>query len=187
MSIKASELKKGRVIMYEGNMFTVKDIQHVAKGNWRSYYQVKLKNFKTGQIIDQRMATDDRLETVFVQTKELEYLYRDGDSYVLADPETYDQTPVPAELIGDAAQFMKENCRVTCDIIEGQIVNLEPPLVVELAVTDTPPSIKGATATNQNKEATLETGARVKVPPFIEVGEVLRIDTRTGEYIERAK
>ncbi len=187
MSVKVSELRKGQVIMYEGIMYTIKDMQHVAKGNWRSYYQVKLKDFKTGRIIDQRMAVDDRIETVFVQTKPYEYLYRDGTDYVLADVDTYDQIPVPADTFGDAIRFLKENTRVTCEVIDGVIVNAELPNTVELAVTDTPPGIKGATATNQSKEATLETGAKVKVPPFVDIGEVIRVDTRTGEYLERAK
>ena len=187
MSVKVSELKKGQVIQYDGGMYTIKDMQHVAKGNWRSYYQVKLKNFVTGQIIDQRMAVDDRVELVFVQTKDFEYLYNDGREYVLADPETYDQTPVSADLFGDSLQFLKENIRVTCAIIEGKIVNIELPNTVELAVKDAPPVVKGATATNQNKEAVLETGARVKVPAFVQIGDVIRVDTRTGEYLERAK
>ena len=186
-SVKASELKKGQLVLHDGVRYTIKDIQHVAKGNWRSYYQIKLKNFQTGAVTEQRFATDDRVETVFVQTRELEYLYKDGNDYVLADPETYDQIPVPADTMGDAAQWIKENCRLTCSIIDGQIVSVEAPITVELTVVDTPPAIKGATATNQSKEAVLETGVRVKVPPFVENGTVIRVDTRTGEYLERAK
>ncbi len=185
--IKASELKKGRVIIHDGQMYAVKDIQHVAKGNWRSYYQVQLKHFKTGKIIDQRMGVDDRLEDVFVQTKQMEYLYKDGKDYVLADVETYDQVPVTEDVIGDGVKFLKENTRLTCEIIDGLIVNVELPQVVELAVVETPPTIKGATATNQPKEAVLETGAKVRVPSFIDRGEVVRVDTRSGEYLERAK
>lgn len=187
MSVKASELKRGQVILHDGTRYTIKDIQHVAKGNWRSYYQIKLKNFNTGQVTEQRFSVDDKVETLFVQTKELEYLYREGENLILADPETYDQTPVPVDIVGDGMQFLKENFRLTCSIIDEQIVSAELPIVVELQVTDTPPVVKGATATNQNKEAVMETGAKVKVPPFIEIGEMLRIDTRTGEYLERAK
>ncbi len=185
--IKASELKRGKVILYQGTMYTIKDIQHVAKGNWRSYYQVKLKDFKTGQIIDQRFNMDDRIETAFVQTKEYEYLYRDGAEFVLADTETYDQIPVSEELFGDGFKFLKENMRVTCALVDGKIVSLELPNTVELKVIETPPVVKGATATNQPKDAVLEGGSRVRVPAFIQVGEVVRVDTRTGEYIERAK
>jgi len=187
MSVKVSELKKGQVVLIDGARYTIKDLQHVAKGNWRSYYQVKLKDFKSGRIIDQRMAVDDRVETIYVETKPLEYLYYDGENYVLADPKTYDQIPVSADVIGDGVQFLKENIVLTCAIIDGQIVSAELPFTVELAIKDTVPAIKGATATNQSKDATLETGARIKVPPFIEVGEVVRVDTRTGQYLERAK
>jgi elongation factor P len=187
MSVKASELKKGQVILHEGTRYTIKDIQHVAKGNWRSYYQIKLKNFNTGQVTEQRFAVDDRVETLFVQTKELEYLYRDGDSLVLADPTTYDQIPVPVDIVGDGMQFLKENFHLTCNIIEDKIVSAELPIVVELEIKDTPPVVRGATATNQNKEAIMETGAKVRVPAFLEPGERIRIDTRTGEYLERAK
>lgn len=187
MSVKVSELKRGQVIEYEGLRYTIKDLQHVAKGNWRSYYQVKLKDFKTGRIIEQRMSPDDRIETVFVQTKPFEYLYKDGEDYVMADVDTYDQIPVSGDIFGDALQFLKENTRCVCSVIDGLIVSGDLPNTVDLKVTDCPPGIKGATATNQNKEATLETGAKVKVPPFIEIGEIIRVDTRTGEYLERAK
>jgi len=185
--LRASDLRPGKVVIHEDTLFTVKEATHVAKGNKRSYIQLKLKNFQTGQNIDLRARVDDSFETPFVQTKEYEYLYRDGSEFVLADVETYDQIPVSGELLGDAVKFMKENIRVSCDIVGGQIINLELPHVVELTVIDTPPVVKGATATNQNKEAVLETGTRIKVPPFIDNGEVVRVDTRTGEYIERAK
>ena len=185
--LRANELRPGKVIIYENALYTVKDATHVAKGNKRSYIQLKLKNFQSGQIIDQRARVDDTFETPFVQTKEYEYLYRDGDNFVLADVETYDQIPIASEMLGDAVKFMKENVRVKVDIIDGNMVNIELPHVVELAVKDTPPVVKGATATNQSKDADLETGARIKVPPFIDIGELVRVDTRTGEYIERAK
>jgi elongation factor P len=187
MAIKASELKKGQVILHDGTRYTIKDIQHVAKGNWRSYYQIKLKNFNSGQVTEQRFAVDDRVETLFVQTKEMEYLYREGDNLVLADPETYDQVPMSVDIVGDGMQFLKENFRLTCNIIDGQIVSADLPIVVELQIKDTPPTVRGATATNQTKEAVMETGAQVKVPAFLESGERIRIDTRTGEYLERAK
>jgi elongation factor P len=185
--LRANELRPGKVVEFEGTLYTVKDATHVAKGNKRSYIQLKLKNFQSGQIIDQRARVDDTFETPFVQSKEYEYLYFDGNDYVLADTETYDQIPVSAELIGDALPFLKENERVTCELIEGNIVTVTLPVVVELAVTETTPVVKGATATNQNKDAVVETGAKIKVPPFIEIGEVVRVDTRTGEYMERAK
>jgi elongation factor P len=185
--IKASELKKGKVVQHEGGLYTVSDITRVSKGNWRSYVQVKLKSLKDGRILDARMSVDDRVETPFVDSKPYQYLYREGDHFVLMDQQTYDQVPVPAEVMGDAEQYLRGSEIVILSSIEGRVVAVELPNVVELKVIDAPPVVKGATATNQSKEATLETGLRVRVPPFIEIGEELRIDTRTGEYLERAK
>ncbi|HOO15499.1 MAG: elongation factor P [Phycisphaerae bacterium] len=185
--IKASELRKGKLVSYNNDLYTVHSMQHVAKGNWRSYIQARLKNIKTGQVIDARFNTDEVLETPFVENKPFEYLYRDGDDFVLMDQGNYDQIHVSKDVMGDAELYLKGNEVVVCTIIDDKIVGVELPNVVELAVVDTTPPIKGATVTNQNKDAELETGLRVKVPPFIENGEVLRIDTRTGEYIERAK
>ncbi len=185
--IKASELKKGRVVLHEGALYTVSDIQRVSKGNWRSYLQVKLKSLKDGRVTDARMSVDDRVDTPFVDTKPYQYLYRDGDHFVLMDQQTYDQFHAPADVMGDADHYLRGNEIVTVSFIEGKIVAIELPNTVDLKVVDTPPQVRGATATNQSKDATLETGLKVRVPPFIEVGEEVRVDTRTGEYLERAK
>jgi len=185
--MKASELRKGKLISHGGELYTVHTSRHVAKGNKGSYMQVKLKSVKSGNLTDTRFSVDDRVETPFLDTKPYEYLYRDGNDFVLMDQETFDQIHVSADLMGEADQFLKGNEIVVCGMVEGRVVTSELPNTVELTVTDTTPPIKGATVTNQNKDATLETGLRVKVPPFIENGELLRIDTRTGEYIERAK
>lgn len=184
--IKASELRKGRVVMHEGQLYNVADITRVSKGNWRSYLQAKLKSFKTGQLLDVRYAVDDKVETPHVEGKEYEYLYREGEEFVLMDKETYDQVHVSSAVMGDAHYYLKGNESIQTQIIDGAIVGVELPNVVELKVVDTPPVVKGATATNQTKDADLETGLRVKVPPFIDIGEMLRVDTRTGEYLERA-
>ena len=185
--IKASELKKGRVVQHEGALYTVTDVQRVSKGNWRSYLQVKLKSLKDGRVLDARMSVDDRVETPFVDTKPFQYLYRDGNDFVLMDEQTYDQITISRDVIGDADQYLRGNEQVTVSTINGKIVSVELPNVVTLKVVDTPPVVRGATATNQTKDATLETGLRVRVPPFVENGEDIRIDTRTGEYLERAK
>lgn len=185
--ILTNDLRAGRAILYENDIWIVKDFEHKAKGNWRSYMQTRLKNFRTGQIIDVRFNMGERIETPFIESKEYEYLYNEGEQLVCMDVETYDQIHVDKDVMGDLLRFLKPNERITCQIYEGKVIGVELPNVVELAVTDTPPVVKGSTATNQNKEATLETGAKVKVPPFIEIGEVLRIDTRSGEYLERAK
>jgi len=185
--IRAVDLRKGRTVIYQDDIFVVHDCHHVAKGNKRSYMQTKLKNVKSGQIIDVRFSVDDRLDTPFMQEKEYEYLYESGDELVLMDTETYEQVHVSKELIGDGMNYLKPNERVTCQIHEGNIVTASLPNVVELEVVDAPPVVKGATVTNQPKEVTLETGLRVRVPAFIEAGEKVRIDTRSGEYVERAK
>ncbi len=185
--IKAVEMRKGMIVEHEGQLWTVHDFQIVSKGNWRSYIAAKLKNFKTGQVVDSRFSTDDRIETPRVEGKDFEFLYREGDNFVMMDVQTYDQMTIHADLVPDGKHYLKGNERCKCLILDGQVVGVELPNVVELAVADTPPAIKGATATNQMKDATLETGLRVRVPPFIETGEVIRVDTRSGEYIERAK
>lgn len=184
--IKAFDLKKGKVILHQGELYTVHEVTIMAKGNWRSYMQVKLRHLKTGRMVDDRFSTDDKVETPFVETKPCEYLYREGDDFVMMDPTSFEQIQVSGEVMGDAHLYLKGNESCSVQSIDGKIVSVELPNVVELTVTDTTPVVRGATATNQTKDATLETGLLVKVPPFIENGEVLRIDTRSGEYIERA-
>ncbi len=185
--IKASELKKGRLVSHENQYYTVHTIQLVSKGNWRSYIQTKLRNIKSGQLLDVRFAVDDRVETPFIDTRPYEYLYREGDHYVMMDKETFDQISVPAESVPDAEMYLRGNETVTCGLIDGKVVTVELPDVVELKVVEAPPVVRGATATNQTKDVVMETGLRIRVPPFIENGEMLRVDTRTGEYLERAK
>lgn len=185
--IKANDLRKGKLVSHEGQLYTVHTAQHVAKGNKRSYIQTRLKAVKGGQLIDVRFSVDDRIETPFIDTKPYEFLYRDGHTFIVMDPESYDQLHIPAEAMEDGGKFLKGNETLVCAIVEGEVVTVELPNTVELSVADTSPAIKGATATNQNKDAILETGLKIKVPPFIAVGEVVRVDTRTGEYIERAK
>ncbi len=185
--IKATELRKGRYCIYDGELYTCHDAQHVAKGNKRSYMQVKLKKYTTGQVIDVRFKVDDTIEIPFVETKEYEYLYQESNGYVLMDNETYDHVTIDKELLGDAVNYLKENTPVSGQLYNGVLIGVELPQVVELQIKDTPPVVKGATATNQPKDAILETGARIRVPAFIEPGERVRVDTRSGAYLERAK
>jgi elongation factor P len=184
--VKAIDLREGQVILHDGQLWIVHESQRVAKGNWRSYMAVKLKNFKRGNVVDFRFRMDEQFESPFVEDKPFEYLYRDGEDYVLMHTETFDQMQVSKDLIPNGDKFLKGNERVMCKLMEGKIVGVDLPNTVELAVVEAPPQIKGATATNQTKEVVLETGYKVRVPPFISTGEVLRIDTRTGEYLERA-
>jgi len=185
--IKAVDLRKGKTVLHDGQLCIVHEAQHVAKGNKRSYMQTKMKNFKTGVMSDVRFSVDDRLEVPFVEQKQFEFLYRDGDKFVVMDSESFDQFPVAADVVGDAAQWLRPNEKITCEIYNGQMVSFILPNTVELTITDAPPVVKSSTATNQMKEAVVETGARVRVPPFVAIGERICIDTRTGQYLERAK
>jgi elongation factor P len=185
--IKAVDLRKGKTVLHDGQLFIVHDAQHVAKGNKRSYMQVKLKNFKQGNVIDVRFRVDDALETPFVEAKEYEFLYEDASGFVIMDTKTYDQVTVPVEVVGEAKDYLVANEKVACQVLDGQIISFELPNTVTLTITDTPPIVKGATASAQMKDATLETGARVKVPGFVEPGDKVRVDTRTGQYLDRAK
>jgi elongation factor P len=185
--IKAVDLRKGKTVLVDGQLCVVHEAQHVAKGNKRSYMQTKMKNFKTGVISDVRFSVDDRLEVPFVEQKQYEFLYREGEKFIVMDMESFDQIAVSAEVVGDAVQWLRPNEKITCEIFNGQMVSFILPNTVELEVKDAPPVVKGATATNQMKEAVLETGAKVRVPPFVEIGNRICVDTRTGEYLERAK
>ncbi|NOT02834.1 MAG: elongation factor P [Phycisphaerales bacterium] len=185
--IKAVDLRKGKTIMHEGAICVVHESAHVAKGNKRSYMQTKLKNVKTGTIQEVRFTVDARLEVPYVESKEFEFLYKDGPGYVLMDKGNFEQIHAGAELFDDAVRFLKSNETVTAMICNGIMIGLELPNVVELEVTDAPPVVRGATVTNQPKDAVVETGARVRVPAFIDIGERIRVDTRTGDYLDRVK
>jgi elongation factor P len=185
--IKATEIRRGMAINVEGTVYLVHDFQHVAKGNWRSYIQLKIRNLKTGQLLEQRIRSTDTIEEAFVDKKDVEYLYSQNKEHVFMDTETYEQMTIHDDIVGEVMKWLKPNTQVQLTISEGQIVGVEAPNTVDLQVIDTPPVVKGSTATNQSKEATLETGVKVRIPPFVEKGEIVRIDTRTGEYVERVK
>lgn len=185
--IKAVDLKKGRVINYEGQMWTVVDTKHSVQQQRAALMRTKIKNFVTGQTLEVRFDPEDIIEVPFLETKEFEYLYDEADSLVLMDTHTYDQVNVPKEMLGEGIKFLTPNTKLSAAVNEGNIITVELPQVVELKVIEAPPVVKGATVTNQPKDVVLETGARVKVPAFIAAGEVVRVDTRSGEYLERAK
>jgi len=186
MAIKAIDLRRGMAVNFKDGIWVCIDNQKVAKGNWRSYQVIQLKNYKTGQLIEDRFRTDEGFEEIFLNRRQMEYLYSEGDRMVVMDPNSFEQTEVPTELVGDKKVFLVPNITVEVAFVENQPINVELPNVVELKVTDTPPQLKGATATNQLKDAECEGGAKVKVPPFVEIGTVIRVDTRTGEYLSRA-
>ncbi|MDG3002962.1 elongation factor P [Paludisphaera mucosa] len=187
MMIKATDVRRGMVITMEGVNFVVVDFAHHTPGNLRAMVQTKLRNMNSGALIDKRLRSVDQIEVPYVETKEYEYLYSAGDEHVFMDTETYDQLHFSPEIIGTAMSFLLPNSRVMVKYINDKPVSIEIPDSVELSVADTPPALAGATATNQYKEATMETGLKVQVPPFIKPGEKIRIDTRTSEYLERVK
>jgi elongation factor P len=184
--IKATDLRAGQAIKWEGQLYIVKEAALQTRGNWRSFIIAKFSRVPDGAVMDQRIQSHLAIEDVNVDRKPMTFIYRDGKDYVLMD-ETGEQIPVGEAMIGEGVQWLIPETKVDTVMIEGKIVSIELPNTIDLQVVETPPEIKGATATNQLKEATLETGAKVRVPPFIKNGEKVRIDTRTGEYLERAK
>ena len=187
MMIKANDIRRGMVITMEGTDYVVVDFAHHTPGNLRAMVQTKLRNMNNGSLIEKRLRSVDQIEVPYVETKPYEYLYSSGDEHVFMDTETYDQLSFPPEILGTAMQYLLPNSKVMVMYVGDKPVSVDVPASIDLTVTDTPPSLKGATATNQDKEAILETGLKIQVPPFIGPGEKIRIDTRTGEYIERVK
>jgi elongation factor P len=187
-SIEYSKVRKGMVIIGdEGQLFAVLDRDLKTPGNLPSKLTLRLKNLKTGFVNEKRVHPEDRVEQAYLDRREMQYIYQDGDGFVFMDTETYDQITMAREWIGDSAPFMKEGTKAQVCLFEGKPLSLELPPTVELQVTDTEPSLKGATANALYKPATLETGLKTTVPPFVSVGETIVVDTRTGEYLSRAK
>jgi elongation factor P len=185
--MRASEMKKGQTIIMDGKLYSVVDYHHVKLGKGGAVYQTKLKNLLDGSIHNVRLRTEEQVEQAFLDKRKYEYLYSSGSKHVLMDITNYEQITLDDDAFGDGQKYLKPNSRLQVSMYEGRPVVVELPNTVDLKVTDTPPDIKGATATNQNKPATLETGVIVQVPPFIKVGEVIRVDTRSGEYLTRAR
>jgi elongation factor P len=184
--IPATQIKKGMVIIHNGELHQVVSFNHVTPGNWRGMVQTKLRNLKTGSIVDNRFRSEDRVDRAILDQHEMEYLYKDGEQYCFMNTETFEQVFLGEETIGDALPFLKANTRIVVDFYEGAPVSIDLPMTVDLEVVETEPGIKGATASRTTKPATLETGLVVQVPVFIERGDVLRIDTYDKKYIERA-
>ena len=185
-TITAGDFRNGVTFEKDGSVCTVVEFQHVKPGKGAAFVRTKYKNVMTGAIREESFNPTAKFEQAVVERKDAEYSYNDGDLYYFMDPETYDLVPIGAELLGDNFRFVKEN--MVCKVLsyKGNVFGIEPPNFVELQVTETEPGVKGDTATNVTKPATLETGAEIKVPIFINEGEMIRVDTRTGEYMERA-
>ncbi|MCD8218836.1 MAG: elongation factor P [Ruminococcus sp.] len=184
--ISAGDFRNGVTFELDGNVVQVIEFQHVKPGKGAAFVRTKYKNVITGAVVERSFNPTDKYPTAFIERKDMQYLYEDGDLYYLMDTETYEQLPIDRSKLGDAFRFVKENMEVKVLSYKGNVFGVEPPNFVELVVTETDPGFKGDTATNATKPATLETGAEIKVPLFIDQGETIRIDTRTGEYMERA-
>ena len=184
--VVAGDFKNGVTFEMEGNVLQVIEFQHVKPGKGAAFVRTKLRNVITGAVIEKTFSPTDKFENAYVERKEMQYSYDDGDLYHFLDTETWEETLVSHATVGEDFRFVKEE--MMCKIVsyKGNVFAVEPPTFVELAVTDTDPGFAGNTATNTLKPATVETGAEVKVPLFIEVGEVIKIDTRSGEYLSRA-
>lgn len=185
-AINNSNIRGGMTIDFRGTWFEVVNSQHIKPGKGGAFTKVRAKNLETGRTIDITLKPVDKVEQLFSEQKNMEYLYRDGDSLVLMDNETYEQEMVPAAMLGDQIGFLKENTIVEAKFVEEKLIGFDLPKHMVLEITKSDPGVKGDTATNTTKPATLETGAEVQVPLFINEGEMIRVDTRTGEYIERA-
>ena len=183
--LTAGDFKNGVTFEMDGKVYQVIEFQHVKPGKGAAFVRTKYRDVVTGAIREQSFNPTAKFENAVIERKDLEYLYNDGELYYFMDPVTYDQVPLNADKLGDNFKFVKENTTCRISSWKGSVFSVEPPTFVELAVVETEPGVRGDTATNVTKEATLETGAVVKVPIFINEGEVLKIDTRTGDYVER--
>ncbi len=185
--VMAGDFRNGVTFEMDGNVLQIIEFQHVKPGKGAAFVRTKCRNVLTGSVVERTFNPSDKFENAYVERKEMQYLYKDGDLYYFMDMETYEQMPLNSSTLDDNFKFVKENMMCKVASYKGKVFGVEPPMFVELEVTDTEPGYKGDTATGASKNATLETGAQIKVPLFIDIGEVLRIDTRTGEYLERAQ
>ena len=185
--ISAGDFRNGITFEENGQVIQVVEFQHVKPGKGAAFVRTKTRNVISGAVVEKTYNPTDKFPVAYVERKDMEYSYNDGTLYYFMDPETYEQVPIGEDLLGDAFNFVKEN--MICKVLsyKGNVFGIEPPTFVELEVTQSEPGVRGDTATNVTKAATLETGAVVRVPIFINEGDVIRIDTRTGEYLERAK
>jgi elongation factor P len=182
----ANDLRRGMAIIYNGDITVVLDMQHRTPGNLRAFVQATLRSIKTGKSSDVRFSSTERIEPVPMVTKKMEFSYKDGEDFVFTDPETYETVTLAAELIGDAKNYLVENASVTVTFVENKAVTVELPSSVVLTVTDAPEGIRGDSANNVQKAIIVETGITVQAPLFIKTGEKIKVDTRTGKYMERA-
>ncbi|WP_317854911.1 elongation factor P [Chakrabartyella piscis] len=185
--ISAGEFRNGVTMEYEGSPFVILEFQHVKPGKGAAFVRTKIRNLKTGAVLEKTFRPNEKMPRAHIERQDMQYLYSDGDLFHFMNTETFDQIAVNASDVGDALKFVKENDTVKILSYEGQVFGIEPDLFVELEITETEPGFAGNTAQGATKPAILETGAQVQVPLFINQNEVIKIDTRTGEYLGRAK
>ena len=184
--INATSLRPGMVIKFNNELHSIFTFTHRTPGNLRAFVQVKMRNLRSGAMFEHRFASEDRVEKVMLDEKEVEFLYREVDTYHFMDTETYEQFEFGDDVLGDASQFLTPNLKVKIEFYEEKPVGVELPAAVDMKVIETEPGLKGATVSNVGKPAKMETGMTVQVPAFINAGEVIRVSTSTGEYLERA-
>ena len=187
MKLKATQLRKGMIIEWNNDLYQMTEVFHNTPGKGQASVQTKMKNLKTGTKAENRFRSDDTAEKVSLDSKEMEYLYQDGDDFIFMDTETYEQIPLRTDILEDAPMYMLPNVRLMVNFYQNSPVSIDLPASVDLKITETAPSLKTATVTSSYKPAIVETGLKIQVPPFISEGEVVRIDTSDGKYLERAK
>jgi len=185
--LPATQLKVGMAILYDNHLYRVSELMHVTPGKGRGMMQVKLYSYKNDNYYEKRFRSDETIENVHVERKEMEYLYQADDMYVFMDTTTYDQVDLSTNVLGAAMDYLLPNAQIKIQFYEGSPVGIELPITVDLKITETDPPLKGATASASPKSATLETGIVVKVPQFIQIGDEVRIDTRDNSFVERVK
>jgi elongation factor P len=178
-------MKKGMLIKIGEDLFRLLEVRHMTPGNLRAFVQVKMRNIRSGSLADNRFRSEDTVERATLDEREMQYLYQDGDAFYFMDTESFDQVHISSEALGDSVSYLKPEMTIQVEFYGSEPVGIELPMTVDLKVVETAPGIKGATASNQIKPATTETGLVVQVPIFVETGDTIRIDTRTGEYQTR--
>lgn len=185
--MQATQIRRGQILEVGGEPCRVMEFRHVTPGKGQAVVQTRLRNLRTGSSFEQRFRSTEQVERVILEEQAFEYLYRDGSNYVFMNTETYDQISLSEEMLGDSVHYLLPNAQISVEFYQEEPIGITPPQTVNLKVVETEPSLKRATASSQNKPATLETGLVVQVPAFVEPGDVIRVDTSEGKYIERAK
>lgn len=183
--ISAGEFRNGITIDYDGGIYVILEFQHVKPGKGAAFVRTKIRNLESGAVIEKTFRPSEKMAKAHIDRKDMQYLYSDGELFHFMDGETFDQSALNASDVGDTLKYVKENENVKILTCNGKVIGIEPPTFVELAITETEPGFKGDTATGANKPATVETGAQINVPLFLSEGDVIKIDTRTGEYLGR--